>query len=765
MTGGTGAFQLRRNHEISRRIIAVSLAALIAMLVGGMVMVPTSSASTVDFEACGRPVAPDESKPKQINLVLDDSGSMFHADGGQRLLDRWSKAKYALEVFAALMNPNDTLTVYRLSDFAGSGGTRQPFLEMSGQDSPDARVGVIRAMQLEGRGTPFAAVEKAFEDLLKSPDPDRWLVVVTDGEFEVADQSIDEKALNERLREFVKESQTGNAPIKIAYLAIGEGIPTVTPDRKLGIFSEEAPNADQLLLRMNDLADRVFGRRDIQLPGSGIWAPGSDSIDLAEAIVFAQGAGVSVGPEARIRETSGQEVSTSGTVVDVSWSENKAVELKKRNSLIQALPDRSLQGQVAFFTDLPRGEIAFEIQNAAPGVPIQVFYRPQAALGYVLLDPTNGEEVVAGQPVEGEYQVQFFFADSECNELVSNLLGEQVIDQVTISQGGNVIATDVKSGDIVKFPKGEVSIDLAGTYLDGVPIANPTPLTRSFVQRALPGSMVAEQTTYLVSEMAEFPPPDQQIPLRYFIVEDGVERLPTASEWATLDPENFSYEHDSNLEFAIEKNETPGDLRLLVRAPDGDVFAATTGPTEVTVRGSYLPGQTEDLAQATVGIDVVDDLSFWDRLANWFSTIGWKILLALLLLAILLGYIFKRRFSKKMKRRPEIVGTPRMVGMTAVQDRGKFQANGFRKFLPFVANTATLSYVPPGTTGFRQLKLKAGPKKSMIVTNWKEIAERDNVEINGTPLNSETRKPPRFMPGSTITAATPQMTYELQPNA
>lgn len=747
----------------ARGAVLVGVAALAGMVLGGLVVAPVVAADTVDLEICGRPIAPEESAPKQINLVLDDSGSMFHEEKGTKPLDRWSKAKYALEVFAALMNSQDTLSVYRLSDFATAQSSRQPVLRLSGRDAPESRVGQIREMELNGRGTPFLAVESAFNDLIKSPDQERWLVIVTDGEFDLQrGERLDENDLNERLRGFVKKARNQDAEIRVAYLAIGEGIPRVTPDRSLGIISENAPNADQLLLRMNALADQVYGRRDIQLSRSGVWAPGSDSIELAQAIVFAQGDGVSVGQQALVQSASGDKTSIGGTVVDVTWSKNKPVE--RQGELIQAVPDQSLQGQVGFFQGVPRGEVSFDIQNAAQDVPIQIFYRPQVALGYQLFDPVSGEKVSTAEPVEGEYRVDFFFSDSECNELVSGLLGERAVDQVRIFQGDSLITSEVQSGDVVDFAKGEVFFDLAGTYLDGVPIANSTPLSRRFQQRTLPGGMLAEPTSYLVSDMSEFPPAEKQIPLRYFIIEDDVERVPTPEEWATLDPETFTFNHDSNLEFAVEKSAIPGDLSLLVRAPEGDVYAATTGEIDVTVQGSYIPGQTEDVAEASVRLDVVDDLSPWDRLARWLATTGWKILLGLLLLAVLLGYLLKRRFSKRVRKKPEINGTPRTVGMTAIQDRGKFEVNGARRLLPFVANTATLSYVPAGTAGFKKLKLKAGPGKSMIVTNWKEIAERDNVEINGTPLNAETQRPPKVGPGSTITAATPQMTYDLTPN-
>jgi len=756
MTGVTGV-------DGARLLLPLTLVVvLVAIFLSCILATPSAAASTGGYETCGQPIAPEESAPKQINLVLDDSGSMFHEEGGTKLLDRWSKAKYALEVFAALMNTQDTLKVYRLSDFTDAGGSQQPVVELSGTDSPATRVNQIREMRMVGKRTPFLAVERAFEDLIDSPDPDKWLVIVTDGEFDLpGGDRLDEPGLNRRLQGFVEQAREKGAPIRIAYLAIGEGIPRVQSDRSLGIVAEDAPDADQLLLRMNALADQVYGRRDIQLDQSVTWAPGSDSIELAEAIVFAQGQGVIIEPQVLVRSGS-EDAAIGGSVVDVSWSENPPV--RRQGLPIEALPDRTLQGQVGFFRDVPRGDVYFTIENAAPGVPTQVFYRPQVSLGYALVDPKTKERIDASEPVEGDYGVEFFFTDSECNELESELLGERSIDQVQILQGGDVIHADVKSGDVVQFPKGEVTIDLAGTYLDGVPIANQAPLTRIFAQRALPGQMLADPTSYVVSEMAEFPPPDKQIPLRYFVVEDNVERPPTAEEWATLDPETFTFEHDSNLEFAVEKLPTPGELTLLTRAPDGDVYAAKTGEIDVTVSGSYVPGESENTAQATVSINVEDDLSTWDRFTHWFKTMGWKILLALLALTLLFGYLFKRRFSKKVKRKPEINGTPRMIGMTPIQDRGKFETSSLRKLLPFAANTATLSYVPAGTAGFRKLKLKAGPGKSMIVTNWKEISERDNVEINGTPLNSETRKPPKLGPGSTITAATQQMTYELTPN-
>lgn len=715
--------------------------------------------STTPGHFCGAPRTPADAEPKDIHLVLDDSGSMFYSNNGRISDDSWSKAKYSLEVFASLMGPNDTLRVYQLSDFDDRVDARLPSSELSGSSTAGDRASEIRDLVLRGEGTPFAAVEQAVSDLQSAPGPERWLVVVTDGEFDLDDGSkLAEAELNSRVRTFVEQTREAGAPINVAYLAIGSGVPQVREDRGLGVFAELAPDSDQLSLRMNDLADRVYGRRAVELDGSGLWAQGNDSVDMAQVIVFAQGPEVVIGNQA---ETSAGPLEAT-EVVDVRWSEQGGVTL--RGETKPAIPDESLNGQVAFFERVPRGDVQFDIQGASPDVPIRLFYKPQVSLGYVLKDPVSGEIISGDQPVAGEYAVEFGFTDSNCEFVTSSLLGEHEVDSVVLSQGGEPFAEVASSGDVVTFPKGDVDIALEGTYLDGVPISNTAPLQRSFLPPAYPSEIAADAVSYQVSEMGEFPPPDRQVPMRFAVFEDGVSRPPSAEEWATLDPKTFTFTHDTNLEFEVTKGEVPGQLSLLVRAPEGDVYAASTGNFDVIVRGSYLPGNQENAAEATVPIEVVDDLSTWDRFMNWFKKVGWKWLLALLLLILILGYIFKRRFPKSVSKGPAVSGTPRTVGMTATNGAGRFKVKGFRRFLPFVADRATLSYVPPGTAGFRPMKLKAGPGKSMIITNWRDIARGGNVQVNGMKLDDSTRGPVKLSAASQVVASTPQMTYSLTPN-
>ena len=78
-------------------------------------------------------------------------------------------------------------------------------------------------------------------------------------------------------------------------------------------------------------------------------------------------------------------------------------------------------------------------------------------------------------------------------------------------------------------------------------------------------------------------------------------------------------------------------------------------------------------------------------------------------------------------------------------------------------DTATLRITPTGVGGFRSMRLKAGPSRSMLLQNWRQLASKANVEINGVELNDETNRQPRLTASSSITARTPAMTYELTP--
>lgn len=127
----------------------------------------------------------EETLPSRvIHVVYDDSGSMIET-GGQKV-DTWCQAKYAMEVFAALLGEKDTLNIYAMSDYEGT-QLPGPRLMLQGSDGQSANVAKVHGMLTKAGNTPFQAVQKAYADLTAAETDEKWLVVLTDGEFQGMD--------------------------------------------------------------------------------------------------------------------------------------------------------------------------------------------------------------------------------------------------------------------------------------------------------------------------------------------------------------------------------------------------------------------------------------------------------------------------------------------------------------------------------------------------------------------------------------------------
>ena len=102
--------------------------------------------------------AEEKSKGKTINVVYDDSGSMV-MDNSDNYIKRWSQAKYALEVFCAMMSDGDTMNIFPMSKRGGLG------LTLYGSD--ENRVAAVHQMNARYSNTPFATVTAAAAHLKK----------------------------------------------------------------------------------------------------------------------------------------------------------------------------------------------------------------------------------------------------------------------------------------------------------------------------------------------------------------------------------------------------------------------------------------------------------------------------------------------------------------------------------------------------------------------------------------------------------------------
>mgnify|MGYP002737332940 CR=1 FL=1 len=698
----------------------------------------TGSGSATTATTCGAEVTPIPEPERQINLVLDESGSMFvDSQGAPSTL--WSIAKYSLEVFAALISPNDTLNVFPMSEYTPN-APPEPTLRLPGTTPPGERVQEVHDLVLNGRSTPWRSVTAAVENILRSPAPNKWLVVLTDGQFVDEDDFIPSEVVVDLLDELAAQD------VSIAFMSIGREA-AVLPAGD-GRIVAEVQDAGQLLSAMTGFANTIFERSLVTgLDASGSWAT---DIPMAEVVVFAQGEDVAIGDAA----TAGGSVAPTG-VVPVSWTTNPDVEVRSPKDpdtvlTIRPVPDESLEGLLASYSSIPAGSVTFDVSNASQ---VDVFYKPDVEFGYFITD-TDGRDVGNVLTADTPYTLNYSFMDSSCAPIASDLLNP-VQYTAEILRDGEVFQADIAPGASIQLPSADYELRVAATYTGGSAAA-VIPLIVSTQSSGL---------EYFASQMSEFPPTSEGIPFRLSVTTEGTNlvRPPTSEEWAALDASAVTFDSTSDLDFQLVKGSRPGEATILVRAPDGDVYAATTGEISVTVTPAdqgALRGQTS----TPVRFKVIDDISGFDRFMHWFWTVGIWILVALFLLVLLLGYLMKKRFPRRLKKRPTIEGIPRVIGQQRLNARGQFDVNGLRRLLPFVADTGTLKYVPAGTMGFRPMQVKAGPRKMLRLTNWKEIAKQSNVQVNGSPLDETTIKEPMFGASAMITADTPQMSFEMTPS-
>ena len=266
-----------------RRIFRLSAWLLILLLAMQLTPVASASSST----------APS----RVINVVYDDSGSMI-TTGGQ-LVDTWCQAKYAMEVFAAMLGTNDTMNIYVMSDFDYGRTNSNPKLVLSGSDGQSTNVSKIHNMVTAAGNTPFNSVRKAYSDLSKATADEKWLVVLTDGEFQGVD-NIDA---------FLAQKAED---INIMFLGMGPNASEITESPHNGIFFEKAATSDQILSKITGICTRIFNsdRLDVNVSAKTV----TFDVPMGELVVFAQGENVSINS---IVSSSGKDLASSTLRVTV----------------------------------------------------------------------------------------------------------------------------------------------------------------------------------------------------------------------------------------------------------------------------------------------------------------------------------------------------------------------------------------------------------------------------------------------------------------
>lgn len=395
-----------------------------------------------------------KAKPtRTINLVFDDSNSMIE-DGGE-FTDRWCQAKYALEVFAAMLDENDTMNVFAMSPFYRQNidySSIQP-MTLYGSSGPAANVSQIHGTVTRSSGTPFQTVEAAYTNLRRASADEKWLVVLTDGEF---------TRDFENLLSMTEVNSYFNAKdddVSVMYLAIGKNANSIIENPAKNIFAYSALNSTDILGRLTEMSNRIFERNRLRVdPGSGAF---SFDIPMGELIVFAQGKDVSIGG---IKDAEGNAIAADGAPVEVRYSEQASTADRYADNP-SIIVNRNLVGQLAYFHgDYAPGDYTVD----APGADtIEIYYRPNVDIAVHLVN-SEGTRLSASDPIpQGSYRLEYGFVKPGTDEFLpeSELLGE-IAFSAAISINGQSDGKTYANGDTVDVLEGSLDIDATAEYLD-----------------------------------------------------------------------------------------------------------------------------------------------------------------------------------------------------------------------------------------------------------------------------------------------------------
>lgn len=371
-----------------------------------------------------------------INVVYDDSGSMYSG------VDTWCRAKYSMEVFSAMLGDTDKMNVYYMSDYR-AGSSVPPRISLDGADGSDVNVAKIHNQKTTANNTPFNAVKKAYADLDVAAADEKWLIILTDGEFE------DGRMSSSEIDSFLANK---SQDIKVMFLGMGQNAAGITEDIASNIFYVEAKTNAQILNRITEICTRVFNSNKLELNVSAKTC--SFDVPMAELTVFAQGANVEI---AGIKRSDGSLVQSSKTPVEVKYSECDATNYSNQ-------PVTDLLGKIATFKDdFPAGDYAVEVSGAET---VEIYYKPNIAVAAYLTDSTGQSVTNLSNLAAGEYTISFGFVKAGTSDPVaaSTLLGD-VSYEAVVTNNGVTHEKVYSNGDKIQIEEGPLAIDVTAHLL------------------------------------------------------------------------------------------------------------------------------------------------------------------------------------------------------------------------------------------------------------------------------------------------------------
>lgn len=545
------------------------------------------------FSVCTIPAyANTRTKTRTINIVYDDSGSMAYKG-----VTSWSQAKYAMEVFAAIIGENDSLNIYPMSSYSykpdgSKSDSWGKTISISGADSAESRVKKIEQMNGDNglyRNTPIQTVTAAGDALKKDSASEKWLIILTDGEF---DKGTDGSGIGSSETQSTITGYAGKNDVNVAYVAIGGSALSLKSVSTDGFYPFNA-DTNNILSTVTQVAKTVFNYQSIPVSGSGTYSFGAD-IPTSKVIIFAQGSNASVEQVA----IDGKAIEDKPTSVGVKVDKNTKYYPQNANYGIQFAD--GLVGQIVTYQsskdDEPYADGNYSFKSNVDN--IEVYFEPGVDIQPVLTS-ANGEEINLSQngveSIEaGKKTVHIRVVNpltgKTINPSESVLLdGAKLTVNITDSSGAS---NSYSEGDEVILPEGTVEVYAKASFRGDIEKSSETKTLE-----VTPAKLHIEfsKQTYDIDLVTLKPEEDIE-----FTISSSDGTAFSADELASA---SFEISDDSGINWQIESTDKTGCYRIV---PPSEVSGiADISKDTLTINGTITSGGVEKKGVASTTISGV----------------------------------------------------------------------------------------------------------------------------------------------------------------
>lgn len=568
-----------RMHMKNRRILRIVCFLVLSGMLFGMLpmLVPTHiSAETVETNGVSR----------LINIVYDDSRSMHL---GNSLA--WCQAKYSLEVFSAMMQDQDCMNIYFMSQFAGMSQSQassvKPLIgDLTGDRSlQQSNITRIHDTVTRTRGTYFQSIAKAYSDLKSNTQgyDEKWLVVITDGDsFSDGETAADLDAAF---------SGCYADQIKIVYLAIGDNALAPVPDATRGLFVYDAnvnssTGDNGILARVTQICQRIFQRPSVANKESNAFTL---DIPASEVIIFAQGKNVEIG------DLNGAKKTVSSATI----GEKDKTKATSDTSDLSEVSVTELHGTIVTFT--PSNGTYFDEGTYKVTILADeyiVYYKP--CLDVILNVKDGSGKYVTDQYIPaGSYTLEYWLSYPEGHAKHGEKIPSSLFDisyDRTLSIDGN---KQTLSSDTVELTTGDVEISVAANYLTFISsIGTVKYIVEDFTIEPIDVALEYLQTEYLLSTLET-----ENEGILVKVSKDGAPL--TGDEWAEYQLETQA----DGLDLYAVKN-SDSSFTIYPRYADGDRAKTKTGDVPFLVDVFAHNGHRKTFEGTANGsVNIYDDVT------------------------------------------------------------------------------------------------------------------------------------------------------------